>query len=175
VRGATRRSVGVAALVVCFVAGVVIAGPGAAQQPTTTTATSTVPATSTTPATTTTPAPKSPCIYGGIRYVGTTSQKQAICFTLNVKRTVMREYAFSYTDSCGTGVARVLNPHSAGVLQVLRTGTFTRLTPDQSFKGVVKLKTASGTFRSHSDEPLPGQGQFQCDTGLVKWTAHRVG
>ena len=63
------------------------------------------------------------CIYGGVRYVGTTSQKADICFTLTPKGKIMREYAFDYADTCGTGTMRALNPR-AGVVPVLPTGVF---------------------------------------------------
>ena len=112
------------------------------------------------------------CIYGGVRYVGTTSQKGGICFTLTPKGKAMREYSYEYVDTCGTGTARALNPR-AGVVPVLPTGAFSRITPEGFFKGTVRAGKASGTFRQHSQETIPGKGLFTCDTHIVHWTALR--
>ena len=50
-----------------------------------------------------------------------------------------------------------------------------RTTFDAFFKGVVKARTATGTFRQATDQTVPGKGSVKCDTHVVRWTAHRVG
>jgi hypothetical protein len=119
------------------------------------------------------PPPTSLCKYGGQRFVGTTSQGKDLCFTLSPKGKVMREYAYDYLDTCGSGMARALNP-IAGVMPVARTGAFVQLGPGGFFKGTVRGKTASGTFRQHDADTVIGKGQLACDTHLVHWTARRV-
>jgi hypothetical protein len=113
------------------------------------------------------------CRYGGVRYVGTTSQHGSICFTLTPKGKIMREYTYEYMDTCGTGTMRALNPRAAGVVPVLPTGAFSQISPDGFFKGTIKAGKATGTFRRHSAETIPGKGLFTCDTHLVHWTAKR--
>jgi hypothetical protein len=113
------------------------------------------------------------CSYGGIRYVGMTSQHQRLCFTLTAKGTVMREYGFDYVDTCGTGTNRSQNAR-AGVAPVTKTGVFNRLAPGGFFKGVIKGRKASGTFRLNSETTIIGKGTVSCDTHVVRWTARRV-
>jgi hypothetical protein len=114
------------------------------------------------------------CKFGGIRYVGSTSQKKDLCFTLSGNRKVIREYAYDYVDTCGSGTTRALNPRG-GVAPVAPAGVFVRMTTDGFFKGVVRARTATGTFRQKSAETIPGKGSVTCDTHIVRWTARRVG
>jgi hypothetical protein len=114
------------------------------------------------------------CRLGGIRYVGTTSQKQVLCLTLSANRKILREYVYDYIDSCGTGQIRAFNP-IAGLAPVTGTGGFTRTSFDGFFKGVARARTASGTLRQKTEETIPGKGTAACDTKIVRWTAHRIG
>ena len=65
------------------------------------------------------------CTFGGIRYVGKTSQKRDLCLTLSSKGKIVREYTYDYVDTCGTGTTRALNPR-IGVMPVTPTGAFVR-------------------------------------------------
>ena len=114
------------------------------------------------------------CTFGGIRYVGKTSQKRDLCLTLSSKGKIVREYTYDDVDTCGTGTTRALNPR-IGVMPVTPTGAFVRITPDGFFKGVVRAGKATGTFRQHGEATIPGKGSVTCDTHIVHWTAHRVG
>ena len=40
---------------------------------------------------------------------------------------------------------------------------------------VVRFRVASGTFETTSAEDAPGGGTQTCSTGLIEWTADRVG
>lgn len=117
--------------------------------------------------------PPTACRYGGIRYVGTTSQQQSVCFTLSPKGKVVREYAYDYLDTCGSGTSRALNP-IAGVMPVTPAGVFVRTSFDGFFKGVIRAGKASGTFRQHDEDTVIASGAMACDTHVVRWTAHRV-
>ena len=116
----------------------------------------------------------SACKFGGVRYVGSTSQQKDLCFTLSGNRKLVREYVYDYVDNCGTGMARAFNPRG-GVAAVTPAGVFVRMTTDGFFKGVVRGGKATGTFRQTTNETIPGQGSVACDTHIVRWTAHRVG
>ena len=114
------------------------------------------------------------CKFGGIRYVGSTSQKKDLCLTLSGNRKVVREYAYDYVDTCGTGTTRAINPHG-GIVPVTPAGVFVRMTADGFFKGVVRAGKATGTFRQKTEETTPGSGSITCDTHIVRWTAVRAG
>jgi hypothetical protein len=113
------------------------------------------------------------CSARGIHFVGATSQKQAICFTLSPSGKLLREYVFDYLDACGSGTVRSVNP--MGVTSVTAAGVFAKVSFDGFFKGTIRSRTATGTFRQHDEGTVPGAGRRSCDTHVVRWTAHRAG
>ncbi len=112
------------------------------------------------------------CKLTGVRYVGTTAQKQQVCFTLSTDGRKLREYAYGFRDSCGaSGDLRTTNPSRGFLATVAASGAFSVGRATSYFKGAVRGGKASGTLRSRS--VVVGIGT--CDTGMVRWTARRVG
>jgi hypothetical protein len=131
------------------------------------------------------------CTRAGVRYVGTTSQKQRVCFTLSRDSKRLREYAFVSRVKCdGTAsLATTQVGYGASVEvedQVLITsreqnsalakdGSFFEFPPGEAasrFTG--KLKTggkASGKLRQR----IKFDDGTVCESGTARWSAHKVG
>ena len=118
------------------------------------------------------------CTFGGIRYVGKTSQKRDLCLTLSSKGKIVREYTYDYVDTCGTGTTRALNPR-IGVMPVTPTGAFVRITPTASSRASCE----PGRPPAHSDSTVrrrsPGRGRSPAirtsSTGpRIAWVSHRA-
>ncbi len=105
----------------------------------------------------------------GKRYVGTTSQKKRLCFTLTADGKRLREYADDYRNTCGGGSLRTT---IRGGLPLSANGSFST-TGQGFFKGTVRGATASGTARSKSQTFILNQ-LTTCDTGVVRWTARKA-
>jgi hypothetical protein len=112
--------------------------------------------------------PSTRCKLTGQRYVGTTSQKKRLCFTLTSDGRRLREYAYDYRNTCGGGSLRTT---IRGGLPLTGTGSFST-TGQGFFKGKVTGSKASGTARSKSQTYILGSFET-CDTGLVRWTARK--
>ena len=116
---------------------------------------------------------KPKCTIGGVHYVGSTSQKQQVCFTLSTDGKKLREYAYSFRDDCGSsGTTRTTNQRRGYLAILAANGTFSYGTTSSYFKGVARGGKASGTLRNRAY--VAGIGST-CDTGTVRWTAHRTG
>jgi hypothetical protein len=109
------------------------------------------------------------CKLAGNHYWGTTSQKKPLCFTVSKDGTKLVEYSFGYRNNCGAIGTSWTRNTKRGYVAPLRNGSFKYAGFRPSFfKGVVRGSTAHGTFR---DRMVGGTGT--CDTGVVRWTAHR--
>jgi hypothetical protein len=115
------------------------------------------------------PDPSTTCTLTGKRYVGTTSQKKRLCFTLTADGKRLREYAFDYRNTCGGGSLRTT---IRGGLPLSANGSFST-TGQGFFKGTVRGSAASGTARSMQQTYILGQFET-CDTGLVRWSARKA-
>lgn len=113
--------------------------------------------------------PSTKCKLTGQRYVGTTSQKKRLCFTLTSDGRRLREYAYDYRNTCGGGSLRTT---IRGGLPLSATGSFST-TGQGFFKGKVSGSQASGTARSTSQSYILGSFET-CDTGLVRWSARKA-
>jgi len=110
------------------------------------------------------------CKLGGIRYVGTTSQKKKLCFTLWKSGARISEYAYAFNDSCGSGTTRTTARN--GIL-IAPNGTFSSTSSSQGFfKGRISGSTAKGTLRQKSTNygTIP---PTSCNSGIVRWSARR--
>lgn len=110
------------------------------------------------------------CKFAGKRFVGTTSQRKRVCFTLTVDGKRLREYAYDYNNTCGSGNLRTT---FRTALPLSANGSFNSGGASGSFfKGKVSGTAASGTTRSKSQTYILGSLET-CDTGLVRWTARK--
>lgn len=110
------------------------------------------------------------CKLAGKRFVGTTSQRKRLCLTLTADGRRLREYAYDYRSTCGTGNLRTT---FRGGLPLSPNGGFNSGgTAGSYFKGKITGSTASGTTRSKQQTYILGQFQ-SCDTGAVRWNARK--
>jgi hypothetical protein len=112
--------------------------------------------------------PSTKCKLTGQRYVGTTSQKKRLCFTLTSDGKRLREYAYDYRNTCGGGSLRTT---IRGGLTLSTSGSFSTI-GQGFFKGKVSGSKANGTARSKSQTYILGSFET-CDTGLVRWNARK--
>lgn len=122
-------------------------------------------------ASTANPSAPTGCKFAGKRFVGTTSQRKKLCFTLTSDGRRLREYAFDYRNTCGSGNLRTTIRNG---LPVASNGTFSSTGASGNFfKGKITGRTATGTTRSKSQTFILG-GLQTCDSGLVRWSARQA-
>lgn len=129
------------------------------------------------------------CKLAGKRFVGTTSQKKKLCFTLTASGTGLREFAYDYRAKCKQQGGVVQLSSSSGTTRSIfqkplalgADGSFSRTGTGGFLKGRIGSTTASGTFRSTSSQQVPSSVTppitfvtASCDTGIVRWNARRA-
>ncbi len=110
------------------------------------------------------------CKLGGVRYAGKTSQGKSICFTLT-RAGKISEYAFAFTDSCGSGSSRTTSKTG---IPVSGKGNFSTTFSQSFLKGKISGSKASGTLRSKRTD-YAFVPPATCDSGVRKWNATRKG
>lgn len=111
------------------------------------------------------------CKSSGIRYLGSTSRRQKICFTLWKSGKRISEYAYGFSDSCGTGTSRTTAKNG---IPVAADGSFNSSGVSGGyFKGRITGSTAKGTLRAKSTN-YGAVPPVTCDSGVVRWTAKRA-
>jgi hypothetical protein len=106
------------------------------------------------------------CKLSGVRYAGKTSQGKSVCFTLT-RAGKISEYAFAFSDSCGSGSSRTTSKTG---IAVAASGRFSTTFSQSFFKGRISGNKASGTLRSKRTDYafIP---PATCDSGVRTWNA----
>jgi hypothetical protein len=111
------------------------------------------------------------CKLSGIRYLGSTSRKQKLCFTLWKSGMRISEYAYAFRDNCGSWTSRTTIKTG---IQIGADGGFSRGGVEGGyFKGRITGATAKGTLRAKSTNygAIP---PVTCDSGVLRWTARKA-
>jgi hypothetical protein len=114
------------------------------------------------------------CKFAGIRYIGSTDQGGAVCFTLTPDGKHLLEVGFYSTTSCDArDESTLVLSEYEGVLPELRVGGHVELKlpiqigqrqiAELLFRGAVRGAAASGIITNE-----------RCESFTVKWTAHRL-
>ncbi|MBM2823754.1 MAG: hypothetical protein HW413_2500 [Thermoleophilia bacterium] len=129
------------------------------------------------------------CKFSGKRFVGTTSQKKKLCFTLAANGKGLREFAYEYKSKCKQSGGIVQLSSSGGSvrsifskpLTLTADGSFSRTDSSGFLKGKIGATLATGTFRAQSTQQVPASVTppityvtAACDTGIVRWNARKA-
>jgi hypothetical protein len=123
------------------------------------------------------------CTSPGTHFVGTTSTKFKVCFTLSRDGKRLLEFEFGYKGACESDdTIRVTGTTQLSGSWPIRSRVLRLKTDELTIKGRISGRTASGSARrmwrqnAHAVDPsAPVGAKLDCDTGAVRWTARRVG
>jgi hypothetical protein len=102
---------------------------------------------------------KPKCTIAGVRYVGSTSQKQQVCFTLSTDGKKLREYAYNFRDDCdSSGTTRITNPRRSFLAVLAANAPSPTITtpfprPSRGWRAAGRRAARSGTASISSAAP----------------------